>query len=133
MFFRISLKSSKREELIDITPEVRRIIRDSGVKYGVCFLYVPHTTSGIVINENADPSVRSDIEDTLMKLVPKDARYKHLEGNADSHVKSSMVGNTTFVFIENGDLVLGTWQGIFFAEFDGPRRREVYIKIFKEV
>ncbi len=132
MYHKISLRSTKREELIDITGDVRKVVRASGVKNGVCYLYVPHTTAGIIINENADPSVKEDIEAVLSKLVPRSASYRHLEGNADSHIKSSIVGNTIFVFVEDGDIVLGTWQGIFFAEFDGPRTRNVLVKIVRE-
>ena len=127
----IEVRTTKREELVDITPLVRSVVKESGVKCGVCFLYVPHTTAGITINEHADPDVAKDIEDVLKKLVPRGAGYRHLEGNADSHVKSTLVGQTTFVFVEQGELVLGTWQGIFFCEFDGPRRRKVYIKILE--
>lgn len=133
MYYIVTINSTKREELIDITQKVREIVAKSNVKDGLCFLYVPHTTAGIIINEAADPSVKVDIEDTLKKLVPRDAKYKHLEGNADSHVKSSITGNSLFVFVEKGELLLGTWQGIFFCEFDGPRSRKVYVKMFKEV
>lgn len=132
MYHKISLRSTRREELIDITDDVRKVVRANGVKSGICFLYVPHTTAGIIINENADPSVKDDIESVLSKLVPRSANYRHLEGNADSHIKSSILGNTLFVFIEDGDIVLGTWQGIFFAEFDGPRTRNVLVKIIRE-
>lgn len=107
-------------------------MRRSGVKEGICYVYVPHTTCGVTINEHADPDVARDIEDTLAKLVPRSGSYRHVEGNADSHIKSVLVGLQIFVFIENGDLVLGTWQGIFLCEFDGPRRRKVYVKIVED-
>lgn len=117
-------------ELVDISSDVQRIVTESKVESGICHLYVPHTTAAITINEAADPSVVSDIERTLSKLVPEgDRAYRHTEGNSDAHIKSSMIGVTQEVFVENGNLVLGTWQGIFFCEFDGPRRRRVLIRI----
>lgn len=126
---RIEVSTRKREELVDITSQVRAVVRKSGVKDGVCYVYVPHTTAGVTINEHADPDVARDIEDTLSKLVPPGRHYRHAEGNADSHVKTTLVGPEVFVFIEDGELVLGVWQGIFLCEFDGPRRRKIYIKI----
>ncbi len=126
---RIEINTRKREELIDITTEVRKIVRDSNVESGICYIYVPHTTAGVTINEHADPDVARDIESTLSKLIPPGRGYRHLEGNADSHIKATVVGPCVFVFVENGDLLLGTWQGIFFCEFDGPRRRRVYVKV----
>ncbi len=115
--------------MVDITPKVREVVRESKVKEGICHLCVPHTTAGITINENADPSVRSDIVRHLGKFVPFNDGYEHAEGNAAAHIKSTIVGTTTTVFIEDGDLVFGTWQGIYFCEFDGPRRRNVLVKI----
>ena len=117
--------------MIDITSQVRRVISESGVKNGIVVIYVPHTTAGVTINENADPSVTKDIENTLSKLVPPGKGYLHLEGNADSHIKSTIVGSSINVILEEGSLVLGTWQGIFFCEFDGPRNRKVYVKIIE--
>ncbi len=128
----LNVSSTKRTELIDITSAVRKVVRESGVKKGICFVYVPHTTAGVTINEHADPDVARDIEDTLDKLIPRNRSYRHVEGNADSHIKSTVVGPEVFVFVEDGDIVLGTWQGIFFCEFDGPRRRKVYIKVVEE-
>ena len=125
----ITVNSTRRTELIDITPLVRKVVKESRVKNGICFIYVPHTTAGVTINEHADPDVARDIEDTLDRLIPRNKGYRHVEGNADSHIKSTIVGPEVFVFVENGDIVLGTWQGIFFCEFDGPRRRKVYIKV----
>jgi secondary thiamine-phosphate synthase enzyme len=127
----ISIRTNKRNELVDITDEVRRLVRESGVKEGICVLFCPHTTAGLTINENADPSVRLDISDHLSELVPERKRYKHLEGNADSHIKSVLVGQSLSLIIENGDIVLGTWQGVFFCEFDGPRNRKVLVKILE--
>jgi secondary thiamine-phosphate synthase enzyme len=129
MIKEITVKTTSRIEMVDITSEVQQVVRDSAVKEGICYLYVPHTTAAITINEGADPSVARDINNTLRKLVPPDAGYIHLEGNADSHVKTSLVGPNTFVFIEKGKLRLGTWQAIFFCEFDGPRTRRVLVKV----
>ncbi|RKY95840.1 MAG: YjbQ family protein [Candidatus Hydrothermota bacterium] len=127
-----TVKTAKREQLVDITAEVMEIISKSGVNSGICVLYVPHTTAAITINENADPSVRVDIEETLSKLVPYGKGYRHLEGNADSHIKSTLVAPSITLIIENGRPVLGTWQGIFFCEFDGPRTRKVHVKIISD-
>jgi len=128
----LTVRTSSREEFVDITDEVEKVVRDSGVKNGVCYLYVPHTTAGITINEGADPSVRKDIINALKKIAPYGAGYSHMEGNADSHIKTTLVGSSVNVFIENGKLILGQWQSIFFCEFDGPRTRKVYLKIIKE-
>jgi secondary thiamine-phosphate synthase enzyme len=125
----INVRTGSRVELIDITPEVQSLVEESEVKDGVCYIYVPHTTAGVTINEGADPSVRRDIIHTLKKLIPRDAGYAHMEGNADAHIKSSIIGVSTLVFIEKGKLFLGTWQAIFFCEFDGPRHRRVAVKI----
>lgn len=128
----INVKTSSREEFVDIRAEVEKVVKDSGIKNGVCYLYVPHTTAGITINEGADPSVKKDIINTLKKIAPYGADYSHMEGNADSHVKTTLVGSSVNIFIEGGRLILGQWQSIFFCEFDGPRTRKVYIKIIKE-
>ena len=131
MLNRLSIRTHSRSELMDITPLVRDIVRKSKIENGVCYVFVPHTTAGITINENADPSVRQDILMGLDKMVPWQGDYTHLEGNAAAHIKASLVGSSETIPVEKGDLVLGTWQGVFFAEFDGPRRREVWIKIKK--
>jgi len=131
MLNRLSIRTHSRSELMDITPLVRDIVRKSKIENGVCYVFVPHTTAGITINENADPSVRQDILAEMDKLVPWQGDYSHLEGNAAAHIKASLVGSSETIPVEKGDLVLGTWQGVFFAEFDGPRRREVWIKITK--
>ena len=125
----LSVKTSSKTELIDITSKVAKWVKDSGVSEGLCMLYVPHTTAAITINESADPSVRSDIMMVLNQIIPWDANYKHLEGNSPAHVKSTLVGASELVAIENGSLVLGTWQGLFFCEFDGPRTRKVDLRI----
>jgi secondary thiamine-phosphate synthase enzyme len=129
---RLSVKTNSRIELIDVTDKIQAVVTKSKVKEGVCFVFCPHTTAGLTINENADPSVRKDIINTLNKLIPANAGYAHSEGNADSHVKSSLFGATLTVFVEAGELALGTWQGIYFYEADGPRSREVWVKITKE-
>ncbi|MCX7987815.1 MAG: secondary thiamine-phosphate synthase enzyme YjbQ [Thermodesulfovibrio sp.] len=128
----LTVKTSSREEFVDIRMEVEKAIRDWGIKNGVCYLYVPHTTAGITINEGADPSVKKDIIDALKKIAPYGAGYSHVEGNADSHIKATIVGSSVNIFIEGGRLILGQWQSIFFCEFDGPRTRKVYMKIIKE-
>jgi len=125
----VAVETRARTELKDITREVARLVKESGVESGACHLYVPHTTAGILINESDDPDVARDIGDALDRLVPRNAGYKHYEGNADSHIKASLVGSSQVVPIEGGKLGLGRWQGIFFAEFDGPRKREVRIRV----
>ncbi len=127
----LEVVTQKRTHFEDITDAVQEIVDESGVENGICYLYVPHTTAGIFINENADPDVKWDIEQTLEKLIPWEDSYKHIEGNAAAHIKSVLVGTNTFVPIKNGKLMLGTWQGIFFAEFDGPRDRKVIVKIIE--
>lgn len=124
----IKVKTSSREELKDITSEVKRAVNESGVEDGIVVLYVPHTTAGVTINESADPDVATDIIGQLENIAPRDKGYRHREGNADAHIKSSLIGNTARIFVENGNLKLGTWQGVFFAEFDGPRSRKVWLK-----
>jgi secondary thiamine-phosphate synthase enzyme len=126
----IDVKTHAKDELIDITSSVQNIVTNSQVKNGICLIYVPHTTAGVTINENADPSVKSDILMALRSLVPDSLPYTHMEGNSPGHVKSSLVGCSSSVLINNGSLALGTWQGIFFCEFDGPRNRKVFVKIF---
>jgi secondary thiamine-phosphate synthase enzyme len=127
--YKITLSTHKRIELIDITEKIQKIVTESKIKEGVCFLFCPHTTAGLTINENYDPSVRYDIEKTLSLLIPENKNYSHSEGNADSHIKSTIFGSSLVIFIEEGKLCFGTWQGIFFCESDGPRQREVWIKI----
>jgi len=124
----INIKTKKREELIDITNEIKGLVSRKGWRDGVLYIYTPHTTAGVTINESADPSVAYDIVETLKKLVPMSSHYRHVEGNSDAHIKSSLIGCSVNCFVEEGNLVLGTWQGIFFAEFDGPRNRKVYVK-----
>lgn len=123
----ISVASSKKEELIDITGKVRACLKKSGLKDGLCTVFVPHTTAGITINEHADPDVKEDIIKGL-RFVPERG-FKHNEGNSPSHIKSSVIGCSQTIIVENGSMRLGTWQGIYFAEFDGPRNREIYVKV----
>jgi secondary thiamine-phosphate synthase enzyme len=128
----VQVKSSRRTDFIDITHSVQEVIQKSGVGEGVCHLFIPHTTAAVTINENADPSVTRDILMMLNKLIPSEDDYRHLEGNSPAHIKSSLLGCSETVLVESGKLVLGTWQGIFFCEFDGPRSRKVYVKVVKE-
>ncbi len=124
----IEVKTQAREELLDITARVREELASSGVKDGICHVFVPHTTAAVTINENADPSVKEDILMALRKIVPDSLSYRHSEGNSPAHVKACLIGSSIKVIIDEGQLALGTWQGIFFCEFDGPRRRSVIIK-----
>ena len=124
----ISVRTSKRIEMVDITFSVQQQIENAGLEDGICTVFVPHTTAGVTINEGADPDVCIDIVRKLNELAPPDDGYRHREGNSDSHIKASLVGSSVSVIIEKGRLVLGTWQKIFFCEFDGPRSRKVYVK-----
>ena len=127
----LSVKTKAQTELVDITAEVKKVVRTADVRDGLCMVYVPHTTAAVTINESADPTVKSDILMVLNKIIPWDAGYRHMEGNSAAHIKSSLVGASELVMIENGGLVLGTWQGIFFCEFDGPRTRKVQVKVMQ--
>ena len=124
----ISLKTRSRIDMVDITGTVQKELSGARVDDGFCVVYVPHTTAGITINEGADPAVCDDILTKLNEMVPPDAGYRHMEGNSDSHIKASIMGSSVTVMVEKGRLVLGTWQKIFFCEFDGPRTRKVYMK-----
>ena len=124
----INVRSKARNEFIDITEMVQDVVKEAGVAKGICYLYVPHTTAGITINEGADPSVQRDIQNTLSRIIPHDFNYAHREGNADAHIKSTLVGTSVNLIIEDGKLLLGTWQSIFFCEFDGPRHRRIALK-----
>ena len=127
----IKVKTKAKTELIDITSEIQGLVRSSGLDEGFCMLYVPHTTAAVTINESADPSVKTDILMMLNKIVPWEAGYRHLEGNSSAHIKATIVGASELISIEKGNLVLGTWQGIFFCEFDGPRTRKLHVKFIK--
>lgn len=128
----LRVKTGTRLQSLDVTEQVRKVVRSSGVESGMCYLCVPHTTAGVVINEHDDPNVMDDVQNALSKLVPHKACYTHLEDNADSHIKATLVGSSKWVPIENGDLALGRWQGIFFCEFDGPRERQLKVKIIAD-
>jgi secondary thiamine-phosphate synthase enzyme len=125
----ITISTSSRTELVSITSKVREFVSGSGVDNGILVVYCPHTTAAITINEDADPSVRSDMNRFLNKLIPVDFGFSHMEGNSDAHIKSSLVGASETIIVENGGMVLGRWQGIYFCEFDGPRRRRIILKI----
>ena len=125
----INVKTRTRTEFVNITSDVQKVVSESGVTNGVCYIYVPHTTAGLTINEGADPSVVKDMISTLNKQIPQSTHYLHLEGNSDSHIKTALVGSSETVIIDNGKLLLGTWQAIFFCEFDGARSRKVMVKV----
>ncbi|GAB6097857.1 secondary thiamine-phosphate synthase enzyme YjbQ [Desulfatiferula olefinivorans] len=125
----ITVTTTARNQMIDITEAVEQKLREAGINDGLCLVFVPHTTAGVTINENADPDVRTDILAALARMVPKDPAYLHREGNSDAHVKSSLTGVSATLAVERGRLVLGTWQSVFFCEFDGPRTRTVQVRI----
>jgi secondary thiamine-phosphate synthase enzyme len=129
----LNIKSKSKIDFIDITSELNNLIEESKIKSGLCFIYVPHTTAAITINEGADPSVKKDIIIALNKLIPFEWDYQHLEGNSAAHIKSSILGVSQSAIIEDGRLLLGTWQSVYFCEFDGPRHRKVYIKFIEKV
>jgi secondary thiamine-phosphate synthase enzyme len=128
----IELETSRRTHLVDITSEIQKIVTEATCASGACHLYVPHTTAGIIVNEGDDPDVAGDIEAALDRLAPRDGSYRHREGNSDSHIKCALTGVSQTVLIEDGSLALGRWQAVFFCEFDGPRRREVRVKIVSD-
>lgn len=125
----LTIKTHNQTEMIDITNQVEQLLDGQALKDGICMIYVPHTTAAVTINESADPSVREDILMVLNQMVPWKAPYQHLEGNSPAHVKTSLIGSSELIQIKNGRLVLGTWQGIFFCEFDGPRTRKANVTI----
>ena len=128
----LTVRTERRTQLLDVTAGVAKMVADSGVQSGVCYVYVPHTTAGVIINENDDPDVAADIEAALARLVPQNGSYSHAEGNADSHIKTALVRTSATIFISEGQLELGRWQGIFFCEFDGPRTRSLRVKILPD-
>ncbi|MGI6647889.1 MAG: secondary thiamine-phosphate synthase enzyme YjbQ [Bacillota bacterium] len=128
---KLTVKTSRRTEMIDLTSEIEAVVAQSGVEEGLCCVYVPHTTAGVTINENADPTVCRDIETVLETLIPWNGPYTHSEGNSAAHLKSSLMGCSQTLIIEKGRLALGTWQGVYLAEFDGPRQRQVWVKILE--
>ena len=125
----IMLRTHSRCELVDITSEVQKAVTGCGLEKGLAMVFVPHTTAGVTINENADPAVVVDLLENLERLVPQHANYRHLEGNSDAHCKASLMGSSVNVAVEGGKLVLGTWQGIYFCEFDGPRSRKFQVQV----
>lgn len=126
------IHTRERVQFVDVTEQVAREVASSGVRRGAVLVYVPHTTAGVTINENADPSVCRDLQTALERLVPPDLPFTHREGNADAHVKASLIGSSVVVPVEGGRLALGTWQGVFFAEFDGPRRRHLIVRMLND-
>jgi secondary thiamine-phosphate synthase enzyme len=125
------VKTGRRTQLVDVTAAVERVVKEAGVASGVCYVYVPHTTAGVTINEHADPDVATDLEGVFDRLVPYSGPYRHGEGNADSHAKAVMVGASQVIFVKEGKLLLGRWQGIFLCEFDGPRERKIFVRVEK--
>lgn len=125
----ISVSTRSRAEMVDLSQKVQKEVEKAGLSDGICVVYVPHTTAGVTINEGADPDVCRDILKKLEELAPAGSGYRHTEGNADSHIKATLVGSSVTILVEGGRLVLGTWQKIFFCEFDGPRTRKVYVKL----
>jgi secondary thiamine-phosphate synthase enzyme len=128
--FYFEIHSSRRDEMIDVTHEVRALVRRSGISSGLCYVFIPHTTAGITINENADPDVTRDMLHQLDVMVPWNGEYRHVEGNSAAHLKASLMGNSVVLLVEDGQVILGRWQGIYFCEFDGPRTRRVILKAF---
>lgn len=129
---KLNIKTHSGVEFQEITGKIQEIVKESGVESGVCVVYVPHTTAGIMINEHADPSVVEDIAAQLEVMAPLRGKYRHAEGNSAAHIKATLIGSSVTVIIEYGDIALGTWQGIFFGEFDGPRNRNVLVKIIAD-
>jgi secondary thiamine-phosphate synthase enzyme len=131
MIEEFSISTSKKQEIVDITNNIKEIVKKSNIKEGICIIYCPHTTAGITINENADSDVKKDILKKFSSLIPEKENYSHSEGNSDAHIKSSILGNEKTIIIKDDKLLLGTWQGIYFFEGDGPRQREIFVKIME--
>lgn len=129
MLKEITIKTNTQTQILDITTQVQKVVGESGITEGLCCVFVPHTTAGVTINENADPSVKQDITMELDKVIPFNDNYSHLEGNSAAHIKASIIGSSVNIPVKNNYLLLGTWQGICFCEFDGPRTRKYYVKI----
>jgi secondary thiamine-phosphate synthase enzyme len=132
MIEKISVSTTHRTQMVDVTSDIQKLIKKHEIKEGIAHVYCPHTTAAVTINENNDPSVQTDINETLSEIVPHHLKYAHTEGNADAHIKAAVMGSSRTLFIHGGIMSLGTWQGIFFCEFDGPRTRELWIKITKD-
>jgi secondary thiamine-phosphate synthase enzyme len=129
MIAQFALTTRSRSSMEDITAQVEKVVRDSGVSEGLCCVYCPHTTAGVTVNEGADPDVKADILATLDEVVPWSGRYRHVEGNSAAHVKATLVGSSATLIVQEGRLALGTWQSIYFCEFDGPRQRRVFVRV----
>lgn len=125
----LRVKTARRTQLVDVTQEVEKAVEQAGVDSGVCYVYVPHTTAGVMVNEHFDPDVATDLEGVFDRLVPRVGPYRHAEGNSDSHAKAALTGTSATIFVEDGKLALGRWQGVFFCEFDGPRDRKLWVKV----
>jgi secondary thiamine-phosphate synthase enzyme len=125
----LRVKTARRTQLVDVTEQVQRAVAAARVVSGVCYLYVPHTTAGVMINEHFDPDVATDLEGVFERLVPRSGPYRHSEGNSDSHAKAALTGTSQTILVEQGKLVLGQWQGVFFCEFDGPRDRKMWVRV----
>lgn len=132
MNFTLNVKTDMQTQLIDITSQVQKVVSESGVKEGICVIFIPHTTAAVTINENADEDVKTDILKEINKVIPFNDGYRHMEGNSAAHIKASLFGFSDQIIIQNGKLLLGTWQGVYFCEFDGPRNRKAYIKIIAD-
>lgn len=129
VFESFEVRTRERTQFVDITESIERVVTKSQIEQGMCLVFVPHTTAAVTINENADPDVVRDMQAELSRMVPADGRYRHTEGNSDAHIKASILGCSELLLVRKGGLVLGTWQGIYFAEFDGPRRRQVQVQV----
>ena len=129
MLKQMTIQTNTQAQILDITAQVQKVVRESGIIEGLCCVFIPHTTAGVTINENADPSVKQDIVMELNKTIPFNDNYSHLEGNSAAHIKASIIGSSVNIPVKNNYLLLGTWQGICFCEFDGPRTRQFYVKI----
>jgi secondary thiamine-phosphate synthase enzyme len=128
----LRVKTVRRTQLVDVTDLVEKEVAKAGVASGLCHVFVPHTTAGVIINEHFDPDVAADLEGVFERLVPRSGPYRHAEGNSDSHAKAVLMGASQVIFVENGKLVLGQWQGIFLCEFDGPRERKIWVKVVED-
>jgi len=128
----LKIKTTSRTEFVDITAGIQDLVRSAGLEDGLCMVYVPHTTAAVTINESADPSVKADMLMVLNDIIPWEAGYRHLEGNSPAHIKSTLVGASELIAVDKGRLALGTWQGVFFCEFDGPRTRKVHVRLMEQ-
>jgi secondary thiamine-phosphate synthase enzyme len=128
----LRVKTVRRTQLVDVTDLVEKAVAKAGVASGLCHVFVPHTTAGVIINEHFDPDVATDLEGVFERLVPRSGPYRHAEGNSDSHAKAVLTGTSQVIFVEKGKLVLGQWQGVFFCEFDGPRERKLWVKVIED-